>query len=241
MGIKRIVDTSFWEDEKVELFTPEEKYFWLYLLTNPHTRQLGIYHITKKQMAFHLGYDIETVTKLLNRFEKEYGLIRYAESEIAIKNFLKHSIVKGGKPVEDCLLSDMAMIKHKSLIKWVFGNINLNEASVTVQKVIRQWQEESNKEEYINDNDNDNDSIVDVSPTIRGRFVPPTIEEVAEYCKERNNNVDPKKFYDYYNVAGWKDAKGNPVKNWKQKMIANWEKEKEKKVEEKVSRYVVEW
>ncbi len=72
-------------------------------------------------------------------------------------------------------------------------------------------------------------------------FIAPTLEEVEEYCKERNNNVDPKKFYDYYNVAGWKDAKGNPVKNWKQKMIANWEKEKEKKVEEKVSRYVEEW
>lgn len=75
----------------------------------------------------------------------------------------------------------------------------------------------------------------------KDKFIPPTLEEVEEYCKERNNNVDAKKFYDYYNVAGWKDAKGNPVKNWKQKMIANWEKEKEKKVEEKVPRYVVEW
>ena len=27
MGIKRIVDTDFWTDEKVETFTPEEKYF----------------------------------------------------------------------------------------------------------------------------------------------------------------------------------------------------------------------
>lgn len=71
-------------------------------------------------------------------------------------------------------------------------------------------------------------------------FIPPTIEEVTQYCQERGNNVDPKKFYDYYNVAGWKDAKGNPVKNWKQKMIANWEKEKPVKEEQK-RKYVEEW
>lgn len=72
------------------------------------------------------------------------------------------------------------------------------------------------------------------------RFVPPTLEEVMEYCSERKNNVDPKKFYEYYSVANWKDAKGNPVKNWKQKMIANWEKDKPKE-EEKPKRYEVPW
>lgn len=71
-------------------------------------------------------------------------------------------------------------------------------------------------------------------------FIPPTLEEVTEYCSERKNNVDPKKFYEYYSVANWKDAKGNPVKNWKQKMIANWEKDKPKE-EEKPKRYEVPW
>ena len=55
------------------------------------------------------------------------------------------------------------------------------------------------------------------------RFVPPTLEEVQEYCDERNNDVDPEKFFEYYQAGGWKDAKGNPVKNWKQKIIT-WEK-----------------
>lgn len=50
----------------------------------------------------------------------------------------------------------------------------------------------------------------------------PTLEEVENYCKERNNNVDPKKFYDYYSVNNWIDNKGNKVKNWKQKVIT-WE------------------
>ena len=54
-------------------------------------------------------------------------------------------------------------------------------------------------------------------------FVPPTLEEVEEYVKERNSSVDPQTFYDYYTEGNWADAKGNKVKNWKQKLIT-WEK-----------------
>jgi hypothetical protein len=53
-------------------------------------------------------------------------------------------------------------------------------------------------------------------------FVPPTIEEVIEYCASRNNMVDPYKFFDFYDVSGWIDSNGKPVKNWKQKVIT-WE------------------
>ena len=56
------------------------------------------------------------------------------------------------------------------------------------------------------------------------QFTPPTLEEVQAYCKERSNNVDAKQFWDYYDAAGWKDQTGKPVKSWKQKMIAVWEK-----------------
>jgi hypothetical protein len=54
------------------------------------------------------------------------------------------------------------------------------------------------------------------------RFIPPTLEEVKKYCQERNNNVDPKKFFDYFSASDWVDSKGNPVRNWKQKIIT-WE------------------
>lgn len=57
-------------------------------------------------------------------------------------------------------------------------------------------------------------------------FVPPTIEEVEEYCKKRNNGVDARKFFDFYNEADWIDSKGNPVRNWKQKIISTWESKK---------------
>ena len=57
----------------------------------------------------------------------------------------------------------------------------------------------------------------------RTGFVPPTLEEVQAYCRERGNDVDPQCFVDYFSASGWVDSKGNPVLNWKQKVIT-WEK-----------------
>jgi phage host-nuclease inhibitor protein Gam len=53
-------------------------------------------------------------------------------------------------------------------------------------------------------------------------FIAPTLKEVEEYCKARNNSVSPQKFFDYYSAGNWKDAKGNQVRNWKQKLLT-WE------------------
>lgn len=56
----------------------------------------------------------------------------------------------------------------------------------------------------------------------RKRFTPPTLEEIRAYCKERNNNVDPQKFYDYFSATDWYDSKGKKVASWKGKIIT-WE------------------
>lgn len=53
-------------------------------------------------------------------------------------------------------------------------------------------------------------------------FKKPTYEEVENYCKSRNSCVNPKTFYKYFDEGNWYDAKGNKVKNWKQKIIT-WE------------------
>jgi hypothetical protein len=53
-------------------------------------------------------------------------------------------------------------------------------------------------------------------------FIPPTLQEVQDYCKSRNSAVSANKFFDYYSTGNWKDAKGNQVKNWKQKLLT-WE------------------
>ena len=55
----------------------------------------------------------------------------------------------------------------------------------------------------------------------RKRFSPPTLQEVSNYCKERNNSVNPNKFLNYYESNGWKVGK-NSMKDWKA-CVRTWE------------------
>ena len=54
------------------------------------------------------------------------------------------------------------------------------------------------------------------------KFVKPTVEQVRDYCQERQNGVNPEKFVDYYDSNGWKVGK-NPMKDWKA-AVRTWEK-----------------
>ena len=100
MAIYRNVSLSFWEDIKiVDNFTPEDKYFYLYLLTNPHTNLLGCYQISFKQMINETGYNKDTIEKLINRMSQEHEVIEFdfKTNEIFIKNWYKYNWTKSEK------------------------------------------------------------------------------------------------------------------------------------------------
>lgn len=74
MAVYRNVRVNFWQDEFILDLTPEERYFYIYLLTGTKTKQCGIYILPKRLAELETGYSRETVEKLLNRFV-EYGKI----------------------------------------------------------------------------------------------------------------------------------------------------------------------
>lgn len=122
----RTVQTTFWTDPKnMEEMTPEDRYFYLYILTNPNSTQSGIYVLTKKQMAFEMGYSPESVDSLITRFQDHHKLIKYNPEtrEIAIKNWGKYNLNRGGKPMEDCITKELSEVKDKSLLSYVVENI----------------------------------------------------------------------------------------------------------------------
>lgn len=162
------MDVTFWTDNKVDEFSPEDKYFMLYLLTNPFTTQLGIYKLSIKQAAFQMGYSVDAFNVLLDRFESKYGMIVYSKDtgEVAIKNFLRHSIIKGGAPVRDCLIKEMKSVKNKDLIVSVFSHIKgSDDLNDTVKKIIAEYEEKNGNLYYCNEkhNDNENDNENEVS------------------------------------------------------------------------------
>jgi len=122
----RQVQVDFWSDPRVsEEMTPEDKFFYLYLLTNPNTKQIGVYTITKKQMAFDMGYSIETINSLLKRFENEHQVVKYNPDtrEIALLNWGKYNLNKGGKPILDCIIKELGEVKDLSLLAKVAKSI----------------------------------------------------------------------------------------------------------------------
>lgn len=46
------------------------------------------------------------------------------------------------------------------------------------------------------------------------RFIPPTEEEVSQYCLEKGYTLDAQRFVDFYECKGWMVGK-NKMKNWK--------------------------
>jgi len=52
------------------------------------------------------------------------------------------------------------------------------------------------------------------------RFIPPTIDDVRQYCKEKGYAISPEQFVDYYSSNGWKVGK-NPMVDWRA-AVRNW-------------------
>lgn len=82
------------------------------------------------------------------------------------------------------------------------------------------------------------DSIVKDSKgeSVRGekarRFIPPSVEEVEQYCIERNNNIDAQSFIDFYESKGWMIGK-NKMKDWKA-AVRTWERSRKQENKENV-------
>ena len=85
------------------------------------------------------------------------------------------------------------------------------------------------------DTDTDTDTVTDTDTELpkgnkeesikeekRKRFLPPTLDEVREYCYERQNNVNASQFIDFYTANGWKVGK-NSMKDWKA-AVRTWER-----------------
>ena len=53
-------------------------------------------------------------------------------------------------------------------------------------------------------------------------FKPPTREEFVAYCADHGFSHVGNRAYDYYVAGEWHDKYGDPIRNWKQKLISVW-------------------
>ena len=213
MAVYRNIQTTFWTDAKVaDEFTPEDKYFYLYIFTNPHTNLCGCYEISRKQMSWETGYSIETIDRLIERFATVHEVIRFDQDtrELLLINWYKYnwtSSVKFRKP----LLKQIESIKC-SKFKDFLMEIYKDTDTVSIPY---QYGMDTTVTVSVTDTVSDTDKK-------KRKFTPPSVDEVRAYCNERGNGVDPEQFVAFYTSKGWKVG-NNPMKDWKAAVIT-WEK-----------------
>jgi DnaD/phage-associated family protein len=207
MAKYRMVRTEFWKNPIVlEEMTPEDKYFYLYLLTNPHTTQIGIYKITKKQMDFDLGYSIESVQALMDRFIRHHQLIRYNPEtrELALKNWGKDNLEKGGTPVMDCILSELKEVEDRSLIRYAAESIHKQEIRSLYESFCKQEEMFFGKEDRDPDeNDTYRTECDEVDDPCLHR---PTVGGQKEKQKEKENEKEKQQKPCHSNIENHPDT-----------------------------------
>lgn len=124
MAKYRQLYTEFWSDSFVLELTPEEKYFYLYLISNSKTTQCGIYEISKRIIETETGYNRETVEKLIKRF-CDYNKILYCEDtkELMIINWIKYNTPNNTNAIK-CVHKELTKVKHQEFIKILFDKCN---------------------------------------------------------------------------------------------------------------------
>jgi len=190
-----MTDTDKWKKRFLRELKPQHKLLWFYILDD--CNHAGIWDVDIEVASIRVGEELI------------YDMLPQA--------FLDKIVIFDN--------GDKWFIPD--FIDFQYGELNPNS---NVHKSVIALLEKYNLEGYmkgsqgvqstLNNKDKDKD-IVKAKAKVK-RFVKPTIEDIFNYCSERENNVDCRKFFDYYESNGWKVGK-NPMKDWKAS-IRTWEK-----------------
>lgn len=117
---------AFWTDSKVvDDFTPEDKYIYLYCMTNPHTNLCGCYEVSIKQIVNETGYNDDTVKRLLMRLDQAHNVIRYSTTskELLVLNWFRYNWSASEK-LNKPLLAEIRAIKCDGFREYLAGRYN---------------------------------------------------------------------------------------------------------------------
>lgn len=235
MAKYRAISLNFWTDAKIaDDFTPEDRYFYLYLFTNPHTNLCGCYEISLKQMVNETGYSKDTIERLIDRFKTIHKVIDYSEEtkEILIINWHKYNWTSSEK-FRKPLSSEIVDIKNNEFRQYLSQTFNGLELRYGIDTPCIDTTVSVSVSVPVSDSVSVSDKNKGSS---KGKFIPPTIEEVRDYCIERGNSIDPEAFIDFYESKGWMVGK-NKMKDWKA-CVRTWEKHEKSKPQTSGSAYM---
>ena len=203
MAKYRQLHTQFWSDGFVLDLTPEEKYFYLYLMSNSKTSQCGVYELPLRVIEMETGYNRETVIKLIERF-KDYNKIEYCEKtkEIMIFNWVKYNMPNNANCIK-CVNKELKNIKNEQFIKILY--LNYCELGLDIEKLfdgIVRFTNEKKQLEGANE-DTENEEIINNKEEVTNEEVNTSnanLEDVVSFFKK---NICTPKDLEYKKLKEW--------------------------------------
>lgn len=167
-------------------------------------------------------------------------VIRFESGVIVIKHWRMHNTLRKDRYTPTNFQEEFKLLGIKDNGAYTLGcqlvAERLPQVSIGKDSVV---EDSINKENHTHIVSNDTQCVCQKKVVPNGtaptRFVKPTVEEIANYCTERCNNVNAQKFYDYYESNGWKVGR-NLMKDWKA-AVRSWERNG---YDDEVSKHVVQ-
>lgn len=161
------------------------------------TYQNGECWATNSYFANLYKVEIQSVSRWIRHLKQK----QYIDLEIIYKEGTKE-IIKRIIKIKDTPINKNVKGYKQKCLEGINKNVKENNTSINITR-------NNIKEKYK-----------------RKDFTKPTIEEIKEYCLERNNGINAEAFYDFYESKGWYVGK-NKMKDWKA-CVRTWEKRNKK-------------
>ncbi len=225
MAIYRSIHVSFWTDPKVDdSFTPEDKYFYLYLLTNPHTNICGCYEIGDRQLQRETGYSKETIARLLQRMEKVHNVIRYEPDtkEILLLNWHRYNWTSSEKLIK-AVMENCSYVKSPRFQTYIRQLLSGNNAEFPDRSdtlsIPYSHHTHTSVSVAVSDIVSDSEDNIVPYPETKSLFLAwaqdhGITDEFADL------------FFDRYTANGWVDQTGSQIRNWQTFLLSAWQKGK---------------
>lgn len=200
MAVYRQVMLSFWTDSFIDdYFSAEDKYFYLYILTNTHTTLCGCYEVSEQRMGKEMGLSTETVMSIIDRFSKTYDLIRYNHStkEILILKWSKYNW-NASPRFRVAVENELEKIKDYSFKQYLALLLDGEEINKSIYPIDTVMSENASHENPI-----DTNVIVNVNDTVSvnsNSLEDKPVKETKRTRKKYEDTPEFKAFWDAYPV-----------------------------------------
>ncbi|MCM1223431.1 MAG: hypothetical protein NC548_54180 [Lachnospiraceae bacterium] len=226
---RKIMKHWLWEDKP---FSKGQAWIDLLMLANytekkkPVNREIIMYkrgnvNLSMKQLADRWGWDRRTVKRFLDLLSNDDMVSVNSTTHGTTITIINYDVFNDSCTTNGT--TDSTTNAHQ--------NVQPNQQPMEQQDVqpIVQQMPTTNKDNNVKELQEDKESKKGKKDKIdiEKRFIPPTVEQVEQYCLERNNTVDAQKFVDFYESKGWFVGK-NKMKDWKA-AVRTWENTEKKK------------